>query len=131
LSPTLAARRTRRAVWVFIAAGSAALIIGLVYVVATLLDLTPEVRNTQIEGTPTGRKLVASSERILDCTEPDGACYKASQARTAKAVGDINRVIVLAAACSVGLDPTWTVEQRQAEIQACVIDRLARSASKP
>jgi hypothetical protein len=84
------------------------------------------VRTTQLEGTPLGRQLASSAARILDCTEPEGQCFKDSQERTEDAVGSINRVIVLAAACSVGVDPDWSVQRRQMEIQSCVIQRLSR-----
>lgn len=103
-------------------------------VVATLLStrqLAVEVRNTQLEGTPTGKKLLESAEIIKDCTTPEGDCYKRAQERTADAVGDINRVVIMAAACASGLPAGLSVDERQTEIQACVIDRLARQARKP
>jgi hypothetical protein len=117
--------------WTVVYLCGALLLSLLIGLLVSLQALTAEVRETQIEGTPTGKKLLAGSERILDCTDPDGACFKESQARTADAVGDINRVIVLAAACSVGLEKGLTVDQRQTEIQTCVIDRLALERSKP
>jgi hypothetical protein len=83
------------------------------------------IRQTQIEGTPTGQRLLKASDRILDCTDPKGKCFQESQKRTANAVGDINRVVVLAAACSVGLNRHLPVAERQSRIQSCVIDRLA------
>lgn len=120
----------RRVGWAIVYLCVAVVIIGTVGVLVRITTLTEAVRDTQLEGTPTGKKLVASADRILDCTEPQGQCFKRSQERTAKAVGDINRVIVLAAACSVGLDRGMTVDQRQIQIQQCVIDRLAIAASK-
>lgn len=93
--------------------------------------LAVEIRATQLEGTPIGKKLLASSERVLDCTEPKGQCFQDGQARTADAVANINQVIILASACAVGLDSDLSVEDRQGEIQACVIDRLAKRAAKP
>lgn len=88
--------------------------------------LAERVRATQLDGTPLGKQLASSSQRILDCTDPTGTCYHNSQKRTAEAVGNINRVVVLAAACSVGLSPQLSVAERQSQIQSCVIDRLAR-----
>jgi uncharacterized membrane protein SpoIIM required for sporulation len=63
---------------------------------------------------------------IQDCTQPTGKCYQRSQKQTAGAVADINRVVILAAACASGLPLGLPIEDRQARIQACVIDRLAR-----
>ena len=117
--------------WALLWMCSAAFVLGVVVMISLTLQLATEVRDTQLEGTPLGKKLQSSADRILDCTSPDGQCYKDGQERTAKAVGDINRVIVLAAACSVGLDKDLTVDQRQVEIQQCVLDRLAQQASKP
>lgn len=67
------------------------------------------------------------SEQIQDCIDSDGVCYERNQKQTAKAVGDINRVIVLAAACSAGVDAELSVVQRQALIQECVIEGLAQT----
>lgn len=108
----------RRLGWTVISVCAACIIFGTIGTLAA-------VRNTQLEGTPTGQKLLEASNRILDCTDPEGKCYQDSQERTAKAVGDINKVVVLAAACSVGLPDGLTVAERQDEIQSCVIDRLA------
>jgi hypothetical protein len=116
--------RRRRIGWAILYVCGAVFVLGVVGTLAA-------VRDTQLEGTPTGQKLLTASERILDCTDPNGQCFKDSQERTAKAVGDINRVIVLAAACSAGLDPNLTVDQRQTQISECVIDRLALGAAKP
>jgi hypothetical protein len=113
--------------------------IAAIVIAALVVWLLVSVRNTQIEGTPTGKKLLESSDRILDCTDPGdpangrppGKCFSDSQARTAKAVADINRVVIIAAACSAGLPEGLTVDQRQNEIQDCVITRLAQRAAKP
>jgi hypothetical protein len=115
--------RRQRIGWVLIYVIAAAVILGMVGGVAA-------IRQTQIDGTPTGQKLLQASDRILDCTDPEGQCYRDSQARTAKAVGDINKVIVLAAACSVGLENNLTVDERQIAIQRCVIERLAQQTKK-
>lgn len=123
--------RRRHIGWALLFTVSAAVILGVVTLVVVGVQTLVAVRQTQLEGTPLGQQLKQSSNRILDCTEPEGDCYKDGQRRTAKAVGDINRVIVLAAACSVGLDQNLTVDERQTEIQSCVIDRLARQAQKP
>lgn len=135
MSPTLAARRARRVLYVSIAIGIALLVMGQGYMLAATLGLTQEVRDTQIDGTPTGQKLVRSADRILDCTNPDGACTKRNQQATARAVsdltGNLTRVIVISAACSAGLPDGLTVRQREVRIQSCVIDRLSRDTGRP
>lgn len=114
----LSTKARKRGLWVVIYVCVAVLVLSVVGMLAA-------VRNTQLEGTPVGQKLLEASDRILDCTDPQGECYQNSQERTAKAVGDINKVVVLAAACSVGLPDGLTVAERQDAIQSCVIDRLA------
>lgn len=123
-------KRTRVA-WAIASVGSVLVIVAVVAAILVSATNTADIKTTQLEGTPTGKKLLEASERILDCTDPEGQCYRDSQERTASAVGDINRVIVLAAACAVGLDPESPVAKRQIEIQNCVIQRLAVAERKP
>lgn len=66
-----------------------------------------------------------TAHAIEDCTQPGGDCYQRSQRQTAGAVADINRVVILAAACASGLPPGMSVDNRQARISSCVINRLA------
>jgi hypothetical protein len=127
----------KRAGLVLLYASVAALLLLIVGVLASTQQQTAEtqrlaeqVRHTQLQGTPLGQQLAASAARILDCTDSTGECYKQNQARTAKVVGDLNRVIVLAAACSVGLESGLTVNERQVAIQGCVLNRLAQQAAK-
>jgi hypothetical protein len=94
--------------------------------------LLSQVRQTQLEGTPTGKKLVASADRILDCTDAGGdghrpgKCFQQSQKRTAEVLASVQRIILLSAVCAVDLDPDATVEQRVQQITACVTRRLAK-----
>lgn len=62
----------------------------------------------------------ATLDRIVECTTPGRECYDRGQEQTSAAVGDINRISVLAAACA-DRPRAQSVEQ----IQACVIARLA------
>lgn len=114
----------RRIGWALVYLLVAALALSVVGVVAA-------IRQTQIEGTPNGRKILAASERILDCTDPEGECYQQGRKQTADAVSDVNRVVVLAAACSIGLDRDLPVSRRQIIIQDCVIERLSVLNAKP
>lgn len=68
----------------------------------------------------------ALTRQIESCTTPTGDCYKDSQKRTAGAVGDINKVVVLAAACA-----DKPRQQTEAEIQRCIINRLAAERPTP
>lgn len=56
---------------------------------------------------------------LLDCTAPEGECFRKAQARTGEAVGSINDVVILAAACAdrAGVDT-------EAEIRECVMRGL-------
>lgn len=102
---------------------------GIAFLIGALLAAVvaiAQIRSTQLEGTPVGKRLLASSDRILDCTDASGECFKRNQRRTADAVGDIGRYIVFAAACSATVDTAMPVDERIAEITDCVTDRLAR-----
>lgn len=106
------------------------LVIGLSVLLIMAAVVIVQVHQTQLEGTPTGQKLLASADRILDCTDVQGECAKRNSARTAAAVADLTdnltRVVVLASACSADLPERLSVREREVAIQACIIDRLAR-----
>jgi hypothetical protein len=125
--------RSRVIAWGIVYICATAIILGVIATIVSTRELAAEVRNTQLEGTPTGRKLLDASERILDCTDagdekagrPPGRCFKESQQRTADAVGNINRVAVLAAACAAGLPDGMSDQQRVIRVQDCLIKQLA------
>lgn len=58
-------------------------------------------------------------DRIVDCVDPAGQCYKDGQARTAKIVGDLNRVSGLAAACAPNF-VSLPLPHRIVAIQRCI-----------
>ena len=62
-----------------------------------------------------------TSKAVLDCTTPGGECFKRGRRATAKAVGDINRVIVLAASCA-----DRPGDQTRRQIERCVLRQLAQ-----
>jgi hypothetical protein len=105
----------------------------LVVVLANLSrtgEIVSTIRTTQKTNTQinlTNRSLLHEvahlSKRIKSCTTPGEKCYDAGQKRTGHAVANINRVVILAAACAVGQH--GTVAEIQNAIQTCVIDRLA------
>lgn len=100
--------------------------------VGLLLTVTYTVVTIR-ESQKTNTGTLNNSQRTLDvvqsCTTPGRDCYENGQKQTAAAVGDINRVVILAAACSSGLPAGLTIAERQTQIQACVIDRLSAARS--
>lgn len=108
----------------------AVLVIGLLTLFVKMSSQTDAIRQTQQTNTETSRVSQRTLDAIESCTTPGKPCYQNGQTQTAKAVGDINRVVVLAAACSVGLDPHLSVGDRQAVISSCVITRLARQSAQ-
>lgn len=123
-------KRRREVAWFVIGTLSVGLLLLSLYAIFSTRVVVDTVRHQQIQTTQRGKDIKTLATTIQDCTSPDGECYKRGQRRTAAAVGDINRVVILAAACSVGLSPDVTVVERQAEIQSCVLDRLARDAAR-
>lgn len=105
-------------------ATAGALVVALVSVVVTAVIVAAV---SSSETNERGANRVEQNQRndetlalIKDCTQPDGECFKRGQRRTAAAVGDINRVVILAASCASG-----PVKKSVEEIQSCVIARLA------
>lgn len=96
--------------------------------VARTGDLVSAIRETQQTNTGLTRETHSTTDLIKSCVEPTGKCYLRGQRKTAGAVASINRVVILAAACAVGR--TGTVAEVQSQIQACVIDGLARQHSE-
>jgi hypothetical protein len=117
--------RVRAVVWVLIGV-MAATVIALVLVAASL---TAQIRQTQLEGTPTGKKLVAASDRILDCTDPAGgrdSCYQRNQRRTAEAVGQIGAANILTVVCALNVPNGTPLQEALDQVTQCVADRLSR-----
>ena len=83
-------------------------------------ETTSDIRDTQQQNSPLIRNTDRTLQRVLSCTSPGKRCYERGQRQTAKAVGDINRVIILAAACAP-LTP-GDVDA----ITACVVDGLSK-----
>ena len=95
------------------------------------------IRTTQVDNTEKADERDSTLEAILDCTEPGtaerpaGKCYKRSQERTRKVVGDIGRINVLAVVCAADVDPSLPFKTRLARVSACVADGLAAAPVKP
>lgn len=60
------------------------------------------------------------NSRLVDCSEPEGKCFKEGQRTVAKAVATINDVAVVAAACA-----DQPRQQTAAQISDCIIKELA------
>lgn len=93
-----------------------------------LLGLSLQIRQTQTDGTPTGRRIVSLQETINDCVNPEGACYQRSQKRTADVVSALNDGALFAVLC-VQRNPAVVnqpVEVAVAQIKACVQDLAAQ-----
>lgn len=101
------------------------LLVSVLAMLVRTFSLADSIRESQKANTGTLLSSQQTLKAVEDCTQPVGDCFKRGQKATASAVGDINRVVILAAACSVGLDQRLSVAERQDVISACVIDRLS------
>lgn len=86
------------------------------------LNSTDQLEQTRIAAVEAKR----TSKRIEDCTTPGRACYDDAQRRTGTAVLSINRVVILAAACSAAVADTSSETDRVRLTTACVVERLAQ-----
>jgi hypothetical protein len=84
-----------------------------------------QIRHQQGQSYGTLQSANAAARSAQETGEP---CFERSQRHTASAVSSINRVVILAAACAVGR--TGTVAEIQTQIQACVINGLARQSAR-
>lgn len=117
----------RQIAWFALGAALAGVVLALVFAVFTSASKSTEIRDSQQKNSPlinkTNRAVQNTNKalRIVQgCTTPGERCYERAQRQTADAVSNINRVVIIAAACAS--EPgTHSVE----EIQACVIARLA------
>lgn len=110
----------RRSILVFlVGAGATAIVLFLIVAILTSATKSTEIRDTQQQNSPLIKNTAATLARIQNCTTPGRPCYERGQRQLARAVGDINRVVVLAAACASG-DGSRT----ETEIQACIVERL-------
>lgn len=107
------AELSRRAFWMAVAL----LLVGYFGVMGWTVY---EVRQTQTEGTPQGRRIVQLQETISDCVNPQGDCYKRGQKRTGDAIATLNLATLYAVYC-VDRNPRADVPA----IQACVRDLYA------
>lgn len=112
-------KRYRRAL-VLLRLLQGAFAIAVLALLAAAVFVVVQVRSTQIEGTPTGKRIVEIAEKIDSCTDPEGECTQRGQQRTASAISDINRISIIAAACA-----DRPAQQTLEEIQGCVIAKLA------
>ncbi len=82
-------RAARGILYALISMAVVTLVVGVVVSIILSTQTIAEVRKTQLTGTPQGKRLLASSDRVLDCTQAGGECYEENQRRTAAVVGDI------------------------------------------
>jgi hypothetical protein len=97
-----------------------ALVVAVLFAVFTAATKSTQIRDTQETNTVKTDANSKTLQRIRNCTTPGRPCYERSQQQLAQAVGDVNRVVIVAAACA-----SRTYEQSVDQIQACVLKRLA------
>jgi predicted metalloprotease len=95
---------------------AAVLVVGMVYLGVSTYTLVNAMRETQQTNSKT-------YDKVLDCTDPEGECYREGQERTKQVVADIGKVSAYAAACA-----DLPGRQTEVEVYQCVLDRLAEEA---
>jgi len=118
------ARRASRAEFV-----TRLFVVGLLVLLIAAVVTIFQVRGTQLEGTPTGRKLVASADRTLDCSEPTGECYQRNQKRLVAVIGEIGAANILTVVCALNVPDGTSIDAAVEQVTQCVTNRLA--AAKP
>lgn len=91
----------------------------VIYLLYRVDNNTSAIRTTQVEGTPTGKKISKLADTIEDCVSPTGKCYKEGQARTKGVLDNVGVIIILSNSCA---DEMGT--QDYSTIRACVYSKL-------
>jgi hypothetical protein len=114
--------RYRRALVIgrLLVVGFAALVLALLVAV---VFLALQVRHTQLDGTPTGKKLLESSEQIISCTTPGKKCAEANQRAMASAIKAISHNNAKAAAAATAC-AARRPHQSFAKVYACTLAAL-------
>lgn len=70
-------------------------------VIVTYMIMSLAFTTITVQGIQETQKINRNTlDRLIDCTTPGMSCYQEGQRRTAEAVGNINLVIQLSAACA-------------------------------
>jgi hypothetical protein len=86
---------------------TACILLGAVFTLAA-------IRDTQVSNTHKGTSDSATLDRINDCTQPGGECFREGQKRTAEAVGQFvtsDQAAAAAAAWCASHHPEWKFPQ--------------------
>lgn len=100
--------------------GGSAVVVTFLIAVIVSATTTTQIADKQDTNTEKSEKRDLVLETIKNCTTPGRPCYERGQRQLAKAVGDVNRVVIIAAACA-----SQPYGQSVADIQRCVVDQLA------
>lgn len=111
-------KRTRLA-WAVAGIALAGAVVFLVVAIIVSATKSTEIREAQVNNTTLLENTDRTLAVLLDCTDPDGTCYKRGQASQASAIEDISRISVYAAACA-----DKPREQTAPQIQACILELL-------
>lgn len=116
----------RQVAWFVIGVAIAAVVLVVIGGVFVAANKSTLIRGDQVDNTTTLDASAETLQIIKGCTTPGESCYERGQSQVANAVTDINKVVILAAACAANNDDHPTVEQ----IQRCVVRRLAKEGKR-
>lgn len=105
--------------WGIVAGLTATLLVVVVVGVLVSASKSSEIRETQVLNTRTLDTTERTLEVLLDCTNPEGRCYRRGVESRRGIVEDVSRVAVYAAACA-----DRPRQQSVAQIQACILDEI-------
>lgn len=135
--------RLRAALYLLAGLAAGALFVGGIVVVAQILSLSSDIRDTQVDraavtdatreaalqAKQAAEDAARSADRIEDCTTPGRECFEDAKQRTEKAIVGINRgtltVIVAAISCQVD-----GVAEQEA-LARCTVKRSRTASPRP
>lgn len=90
-----------------------------ILILAVQMYMVNEIRQSQVAAAVTGKEILHISENIEDCTTPGRPCYDRTSSLAGDSVEEVNKVVVLAIACS-NRPGVWSADQ----ISDCVSENL-------
>lgn len=116
----------RNVLWALMVLAGVVVVVAVVTSTIVSARNTALIRQTQLTNTGILKSTKQTAELVEECTTPGGECYERGQENTGKAVSDIGRVTVLAAACAASLSPEQVdVPTRADMIQRCIEQQLS------
>lgn len=118
----------RRAASVLLAVGVVLIVASVSIGVLVAVAQVNAIRNTQLDGTPQGKKILRASDQIISCTTTEGACTRKNRREQADLIGGLvqSQRAAAASAAACAAQPMVTRLKVPAERTAAILACMTR-----